>query len=73
VSFATTLLIAAVRQYARIENIRGAAVCGVWLGLLVLTRATFLVSVAGLFTMLVVDRHLTRVLAMPVVTVGLVI
>ena len=72
-SFATTLLIAAVWQYSRIENIRGAAVCGVWLGLLVLTRATFLVSVAGLFTMLVLDRHLTRALTLLVVTLGLVL
>ena len=47
--------------------------CGVWLGLLVLTRATFLLSVAGLFTMLVLDRHLTRALTLLVVTLGLVL
>ena len=54
ICLATTLAIGAAWQYIRIENIKGAALCGLWLGLLILTRATFLVT---LVTCLVVARH----------------
>jgi hypothetical protein len=70
VCFATTLLIAAVRQYTRIENIRGAALCGAWLGLLVLTRATFLVLLVGLTATLALSRRPGRALALFLVAIG---
>ena len=71
VCLATTLAIGAAWQYVRIENIKGAALCGLWLGLLILTRATFLVTLVAFVTCLVVARHFDRALALLLVALGI--
>ena len=71
VCLATTLAIGAAWQYVRIENIKGAAFCGLWLGLLILTRATFLVTLMAFITCLVLARHFDRALALLLVALGI--
>jgi len=70
VTLATTLAIGTVWQYLRIDGITRAALCGLWFGLLILTRSTFLVALAAFAAVLVTSRHLDRALALLVVAAG---
>ena len=70
VTFVTTLLIAALRQFSRIENIKGAALCGLCLGLLLLTRSTFLVTLIALAGWLAISRQTGRSLILVAVALA---
>ena len=71
VCLTTTLAIGAAWQFTSAStSIKSASLCGLWLGLLMLTRATFLVTLVGLVACLVFARRFDRALALLLVTFG---
>lgn len=72
VTLSTCLLIGAAWQFARIENTKAAAACGVWLGLLLLLRAMFAPVWAAAAIVLMARRRWRAAAAVALVPLALV-